>query len=79
MRSAVGFKRLCLGVSLLGILSIGSPFSYSREVVAGQTVAAVPPNSTVGGEQHGQTFCQDDRAPPLAGNSSGSVLGNSHL
>ena len=48
MRSAVGFKRLCLGVSLLGILSIGSPFSDSRETVAGQTVAAVPPDSTAG-------------------------------
>ena len=46
MRSAVGFKRLCLGVSLLGILSIGSPFSYSRETVASQTVAAVPLAST---------------------------------
>ena len=48
MRSAVGFKRLCLGVSLLGILSIGSPFSDSRETVAGQIVAAVPPDSAAG-------------------------------
>lgn len=48
MGSAVGFKRLCLGLSLLGILSIGSPFSYSRETVAGQTVAAVSLNSAAG-------------------------------
>ena len=48
MRSAVGFKRLCLGVSLLGILSIGSPFSYSRETVTRQTVAAVPLDSSAG-------------------------------
>ncbi len=48
MRSAAGFKRLCLGVSLLGILSIGSPFSYSRSMVAGQTVASAPLNSAPG-------------------------------
>ncbi|MFZ1205328.1 MAG: hypothetical protein WAN97_13515 [Candidatus Acidiferrales bacterium] len=48
MRSAVGFRRLSLGVSLLGILSTGSPFSYSRQTVAGQTVAAVPLNSVAG-------------------------------
>ena len=48
MRSAVGLKRLCLGVSLLGILSIGSPFSYSCETVAGQTVAALPLDSSAG-------------------------------
>ena len=48
MRSAIGFKRLCLGVSLLGILSIGIPFSYSRETVARQTVAAVPLDSSAG-------------------------------
>ena len=46
MRSATGFKRLCVGVSLFGILSIGSPFSYSRETFVSQTVVAVPPNST---------------------------------
>jgi hypothetical protein len=40
MLSAVGFKSLCLGVSLFGILSIGSPFSYLRETVVSQTVVA---------------------------------------
>ena len=50
MRSAVGFIRLCLGVSLLGILSIGSPFSYSRETVVSQTVAAAPLNSDAGNQ-----------------------------
>ena len=45
MRAAVGFKRLGLAGSLLGILSIGSPFPYSRETVASQTVAAAPLNS----------------------------------
>jgi hypothetical protein len=48
MKSAVGFMRLCLGVSLLGILSIGSPFSYSRETFVSQTVAAVPLNLDAG-------------------------------
>lgn len=45
MKSAAGFMRLCLAVPLLAILSIGSPFSYSRETVAGQTVTAAPLDS----------------------------------
>ena len=48
MRSAVGFKRLCVGVSLFGILSIGSPFSYSRETFVSQAVVPVPLNSAAG-------------------------------
>lgn len=42
MRSAAGFKRLGLAGSLLGILSIGSPFSYSHQTAGSQSVAAVP-------------------------------------
>ncbi len=48
MKSAVGFKRLCLTGSLLGILSIGSPFSYSHETVVSQTVVGGPLNSVAG-------------------------------
>jgi hypothetical protein len=42
MRSIVGFKRLCFAGSLLGILSIGNPFSYSQETVVSQSLSAVP-------------------------------------
>ena len=48
MRSTIGFKRLRLGALLLGILSIGSSFSYSREKAASQTVAPVPLNLPTG-------------------------------
>ena len=52
MRSAVGFKRLCLGGSLLGILSIGSPFSHSQETAGSQSVAAGA-RRLDGGKQNG--------------------------
>jgi hypothetical protein len=55
MRSALEFKRLCLSGSLLGILSIGSPFSYGHQTAGRQPVTAAPlisdaekPNDTAG-------------------------------
>ncbi|MFY9804532.1 MAG: hypothetical protein WA211_05365 [Candidatus Acidiferrales bacterium] len=42
MRFEVEFNRRFLGGSLLGILLIGSPFSYVHETVVGQSVAKVP-------------------------------------
>jgi hypothetical protein len=50
MKSAVELKRLCLGVWLFGILSIGSPFSYSHLTVVSQSLAALPLNSDAGKE-----------------------------
>ena len=48
MGSVVGFARRCLGISLLGALSLGSSSPHLREAIAKQTVAAVPLNSSAG-------------------------------
>ena len=73
MESLAEFVNQCLRLSLLGTLSVRGPSpSHSRELIAEQTAAAVPLNSSAGERNTmADLFCQDTRTTPLVRSSPG--------